>query len=111
MVSGKLDQLQAWSLQDMFTRGPVFYVWGLFWLRVFQKEQIHDSLLYLLIKAINKPSFVDDSAEFGKEWIGSCVQKPKVIEQSISLSNNVFVKDQDTLDAAQDLCAWFVCQE
>lgn len=80
MVSGKLSQMSVWSLQDMFQRGPVFYVWGLFWFRVFQKEQIHDSLLYLLIRAINKPSFVDDSAKFGQEWIENCVQKPKVID-------------------------------
>ena len=64
-----LTQMSTNAYKDMFQKGPVFYVWGLFWFRVFQKQQIHDSLLSLLIGAINEPQFVNDSAIFGQNWI------------------------------------------
>jgi hypothetical protein len=32
-----LSNIATNSYKDMFQKGPVFYVWGLFWFRVFQK--------------------------------------------------------------------------
>lgn len=60
----------AWStFKDCFQTGPVQYIWGNWWCLVLQKTQIHDALIYLLLQDINKKSFVQDSIEFGKEWI------------------------------------------
>lgn len=90
-----LTQMATNAYKDMFQKGPVFYVWGLFWFRVFQKQQIHDSLLSLLIGAINEPQFVNDSAIFGQNWIQHCVQQKAVIDQSIILSEKTFAKDPE----------------
>ena len=47
--------------KDLLERGPVFYVWTLFWFRAFQETSIHDALLKLLYGAINEDRFVNAS--------------------------------------------------
>lgn len=47
--------------KDLLEKGPVFYVWTLFWFRAFQETSMHDALLKLLYGAINEDSFVKES--------------------------------------------------
>jgi hypothetical protein len=52
----------------------------MWWVDVLKKDQIIDSLLWLLLKDIKRDSFVQDSAQFGIDWISSCVLHPKVVD-------------------------------
>lgn len=62
------------------------HVWAQWWIRVFQVPSLHDTLLKLLIGAINEPSFVDKSADFGIKWIEHCVMQQKVIDEAVNVS-------------------------
>ena len=61
-------------------------MWGLWWYRVFQVPSLHDTLLKLLIGAINEPSFVEKSSDFGVKWIEHCVMQQKVIDEAVKVS-------------------------
>ena len=99
-----------WRFRDLFQYGPVEYVWGLWWYRVFQVPSLHDTLLSLLINCINEPSFVKESQKFGQTWIEHCVQQEAVVREAINLSHRVFCQTPEVAKVSQDLCIWFVQQ-
>lgn len=78
-------------MKDLFTCGPVFKCWAQWWVSVLQKDQIIDSLLWLLLTVIKTQSFKDDAADFGVDWIVGCIQKQKVISTSAELCKHTFV--------------------
>ena len=70
-----------------------------------------ESLIYLLLQAIHKKSFIQDSITFGQTWIEKCLVQPKVIDSSLVLVDKTFLKDKDVQAKAVDLCCWFVNQD
>ena len=109
-ISAAVKSNVSWYNRDLFTNGPVQHVWGQFWYRVFQKKQILDALLYLLITDIHEKNFVAKAGKFGQDWIAGCVQTPQVIGQALQLSKNTFCDDQNVVSSAKDLVCWFVQQ-
>ena len=95
---------------DLFQKGPVEYVWGCWWYRVFQVPSLHDTLLKLLIGAINEPSFVEKSAEFGSKWIENCVMEQKVIDEAVKVSQKTFIDTPEVVTASYELTCWLVQQ-
>jgi len=71
---------------------------------------MHDALIYLLLKAINEKSFVDKSIVFGQDWVEASVTQPKVIDSSLELVDNTFIKEQRVVSSAANLCGWIVQQ-
>jgi len=54
---------------------------------------------------------VQDSIDFGKEWIENCLVQKQVIDSSLDLVDNTFLKSDEVKSAAVQLCCWFVEQE
>ena len=64
----------------------------MWWVDVFQTKSVIDALLWLLLTDLKRPCFIADSIEFGKEWIGHCVQQQAVVDEAGKLCVNVFTK-------------------
>jgi hypothetical protein len=54
---------------------------------------------------------LQDSIDFGKEWIENCLVQKQVIDSSLDLVDNTFLKSDEVKSAAVQLCCWFVEQE
>ena len=105
------SSLKHQFINSLIQTGPVQYVWGNWWCLILQKTQMTESLIYLLLQAIHKKSFIQDSITFGQTWIEKCLVQPKVIDSSLVLVDKTFLKDKDVQAKAVDLCCWFVNQE
>jgi hypothetical protein len=116
MVNTKNNMQQAaageaeYRLLDLFQNGPVEHVWGLWWYRVFQAPSLHDTLLNLLIGAVNEPSFVEKSSEFGVKWIEHCVMQQKVIDEAVKVSQKSFIETPEVVQASYEMTCWLVQQ-
>lgn len=97
--------------KDLFTEGPVNNVWAMWWVEVFQIQKVLDALLYLLLTVLKTDIFMNDSAQFGIDWITNCVLQPKVIRTSAQLCTETFVHQPEVVSSALDYISWFVQQD
>ena len=97
VITNKANASAKWHFKDVFTRGPVNYVWAMWWVRVFKTDSMIDSLLWLLLTDIKKQCFLDDAADFGIEWINGCVVQPKVVSQSAKLCTKTFAYEPEVI--------------
>lgn len=72
---------------------------------------MHDALLYLLIRGINERSFINESRKYGYQLACDVVMTDPIIDSSLEVVKDVFVREQKTIDESIDCCKWFVGQE
>lgn len=59
----------------------------------FQQDQVHDALLYLLIRGINERSFINESRKYGYNLACDVVLTEPIIESSLEVVRETFVRE------------------
>jgi len=92
------DKMSSWAhrylVVDLWQKGPVEYIFSLFWLRTFSSKQIEEALLHMVDKCVENKDFQDSGEKFGQEWIEKCCDTQAVVKEAANLSEKTFVKDK-----------------
>ena len=92
-ANDKISMVAADAAKAVFNSRQVHREWQSWLNLAFQHSQVHDALLYLLIRGIKDMRFVDESILYGKDLIKHCVQQRPVINASKDMIVECLVRE------------------